>query len=447
MSAVPTLPTSLSPFADVRNKSASFLEKTGLPSSAEETWRKIRVDRRADVHFFSGRRLTGRIDNQALPKGTRLLSFEQASREPRLKKILEKHFQTALNEAKDYFALQNLAEWSRGILVDIEESASFPIVLSHSHYGEKNSGVIHRVIFCIRENVRAVIIEKFYSRQNAENYNTVQDSKVQDSKVQDSKVQDSKVQDSKVQDSKVQDSKVQSSQAKGSIERERPYWNTVTTAYTERNASLHYLSLRNYTDDDCHFQRFFSEQERDSRVFYGLAHCGGSFGKGFLRARLLGANAEFQGTGLYVGTGKEFHDMEMLMEHRCEHSRSALLYKTAVCERAHSVFDGQLLIPPGIKDVDSRQMNRNILLDSQARAESMPRLIIQSESISCEHGATVGMLDPEVLFYLVSRGLSEEEARSLIIEGFLEESLSQFCLEKEEYLQLLCNLQQRLGST
>ena len=126
--------------------------------------------------------------------------------------------------------------------------------------------------------------------------------------------------------------------------------------------------------------------------------------------------------------------MEIIVNHQCSHSQSSLLYKAVVSEGAHSVFDGNLLIPKDCNDITSHQLNHNIIMDRDARAESMPRLIIQSEKVSCEHGATVGFLDEESLFFLMSRGFNEQEAKNILIEGFLTEVIAEFpCPEEHQF--------------
>ncbi len=417
----PSAPISI---ADIQNKAGMLLKKSSLPSSEEEAWRKIRIGTRVDKSFFQKKNSRSRIDvefkstaSNQTPDGVHLLSFNEAFQKAQLKKTIEKHFKNAISGDRDYFFWQNLAEWKQGILIDITKPLDGPIIIHHhkddhqkdDHHKDdhqkddhqkddaKNqieSSLIHHVIIYIAENITATVIEKFHNKQ----------------------------------------------EKKHSI-----YWNTISTAYVAQNTTLHYLSLRDFGENDHHFQRFFSEQKRDSRVFYGLSHCGGLMGKGFLHARLLGSNAEFQGVGIHAGSHKEFHDMEMFVEHQSEHTQSSLLYKAIVSGNAHSVFDGQLKIPPNISDIHSHQMNQNILLSPNARAESMPRLVIQTENVFCEHGATVGMLDQEVLFYLLTRGLNKEEAQHLMIEGFLEDAISQFPLDQEEHGKILSNIKKKLG--
>lgn len=196
-------------------------------------------------------------------------------------------------------------------------------------------------------------------------------------------------------------------------------------------ANVKYTSLRRYAGSEFHFQRVTAEQGRDSVLHAAVVQLGGYAGKGFFTARLMDKGAEFRALGIAVGSGAEFQDIEFLVEHKADHTTSRILYKTVLRDRAHSVFDGNVDVPPGTKGVDAHQVNHNIILNKKARAESMPRLIIKSHEVRSEHGATVGELDPEALFFLMSRGIPENEARSLLIDGFVAEVVEKIGLPPE----------------
>lgn len=164
----------------------------------------------------------------------------------------------------------------------------------------------------------------------------------------------------------------------------------------------------------------------DASVHLATAFDGGRLAKDFLIGRLQGRGAVFRAVGALALGGRDFCDVEMIADHQADDTQSSLHYKTVLRERAHSIFDGNLIIPPGRQRVRSHQLNNNILLDRSARAESMPRLVIQAERVQAEHGATVGQLDHDALFYLMARGLSEAEARVLLVHGFLEQLLAEF---------------------
>ena len=406
-----TAPSSFS-LTEIKKNAAAQLQKTALPSSAEESWRKIRVDRRANLSPFPSADSTSKISVQSANPAIRFLSFQEAVKDPHLKKIVEKHLKESLAKAgnsQDYFALQNLAEERQSVLLapEINLKADADKSIRIKHHLQGGNSLIHQVLVCVPDNTELTLIEEFGEEFGKH-------------------------------------SKTLKKESQASSKEKALYWNTLTAVHLGQNSSLRYLALRNYSSEDYHFQRFLSEQKRDSRVFYGLAHCGGALGKGFVEARLFEANAEFRGVGIYAGSAHEFHDIEMLADHRHAHTHSSLLYKVVVREQAHSVFDGKLKIEPHTKDVTSHQINHNLLLDSQARAESMPRLIVKAEDVSCEHGATVGMLDPEAVFYLLSRGLDPQEARYLMLEGFLNEAVQEFPLEAEQSEDLLLGFKQKL---
>lgn len=116
---------------------------------------------------------------------------------------------------------------------------------------------------------------------------------------------------------------------------------------------------------------------------------------------------------------REFQDSEVKVVHNESHTESSILYRSALKNKAHHIFTGNLRIPNSCKDVNAIQINNNLLLNRTSRAESIPKLEVYAENVKCEHGATVGEIDEEQLFYLASRGIDEDEARRMIVDGFL----------------------------
>lgn len=199
----------------------------------------------------------------------------------------------------------------------------------------------------------------------------------------------------------------------------------------EEGARLRYVQIR-HDGDSAHFHHVRFLVKRDAIVEAGLLQCGGNTGKTFYQASIVGRGGEFHGKALFSGhEGQVFH-LEMGVQHLADYSVSSLLYKTVMDDHSHSVFLGNLEIPAGVKKVQSHQLNHNLILAKRARAESRPWLVIRAEDVACEHGATAGDLDEEILFFLQSRGLPREEARRLMIEGFFEEVLGQMPLTENE---------------
>jgi Fe-S cluster assembly protein SufD len=155
---------------------------------------------------------------------------------------------------------------------------------------------------------------------------------------------------------------------------------------------------------------------------------GASVSRVDLNARLRGPGANSDMLGLYFGDGSQHFDFNTSQDHLVENTASDLLYKGALDGSSRSVFRGIIRVHPGAQRTDAYQTNRNLLLSPKAHADSLPNLEIQADDVKCSHGATVGELDPEAKFYLMSRGLSRVQAERLVVLGFLGEVLSRLPL-------------------
>jgi Fe-S cluster assembly protein SufD len=125
-------------------------------------------------------------------------------------------------------------------------------------------------------------------------------------------------------------------------------------------------------------------------------------------------------SGFFFTDGKQHLDLDTQQNHMAPNTTSDLLYKGALEGQSRAVWQGMIYVAPGAQRTDGYQANRNLVLSSRARADSIPGLEIMADDVRCTHGATVGKIDPELLFYLRSRGINEAEARRLVVEGFFE---------------------------
>src|SRR5579864_3894200 len=130
--------------------------------------------------------------------------------------------------------------------------------------------------------------------------------------------------------------------------------------------------------------------------------------------------------GLVFGEGTQQFDFHTLQGHRSPNTRSDLLFKSALDDRSHSAYTGVIIIDRGAQRSDAYQANRNLLLSEGARADTEPMLEIEADDVRCTHGATVGPIDEETLFYAATRGLSPDDAARLIVEGFFAEVFQKF---------------------
>ena len=168
--------------------------------------------------------------------------------------------------------------------------------------------------------------------------------------------------------------------------------------------------------------------QRDSTLDTLNVALGGSVTRVDLNAKLLGPGASSDMLGLYFGDGEQHFDFNTSQDHIEPNTGSDLLYKGALDGTSRAVFRGIIRVHPGAQRTDAYQTNRNLLLSDGARADSLPNLEIEADDVKCSHGATVGQLDSEAKFYLMSRGLSETQAERLVVLGFLGEVLSKLPL-------------------
>jgi Fe-S cluster assembly protein SufD len=125
-------------------------------------------------------------------------------------------------------------------------------------------------------------------------------------------------------------------------------------------------------------------------------------------------------SGFYFTDGKQHLDHDTQQNHLAPHTTSDLLFKGALKDSSRSVWQGMIYVAPGAQKTDGYQANRNLVLSPKARADSIPGLEILADDVRCTHGATVGKIDPDSIFYLLSRGIPYDEAEHLIVEGFFD---------------------------
>ena len=139
-------------------------------------------------------------------------------------------------------------------------------------------------------------------------------------------------------------------------------------------------------------------------------------------AFLSGKGAVAKLRGAYIGSDSSLYDLRTLQDHTAEATFSDLMFKAVNFGSAKSVYQGLIKVSPVAINANAYQLNRNLLMSSEARADSIPKLEILVDEVKCTHGASVGKPDASALFYLRSRGISQKDATRLIVEGFLDEA-------------------------
>jgi Fe-S cluster assembly protein SufD len=166
-----------------------------------------------------------------------------------------------------------------------------------------------------------------------------------------------------------------------------------------------------------------TQQGRDSTLGLHVVTLGAALARHDIRTVLAGTGAELILNGLYLLSGSQHADHHTVIDHAQPHCASHEFFNGVLAERAHGVFTGRIIVRPGAQRTDSKQTNNNLLLSADARADSQPQLEIYADDVKCTHGSTIGPADPMQLYYLRSRGLSPEAARSVLTYGFGAEIL------------------------
>ncbi|MDX6765777.1 MAG: Fe-S cluster assembly protein SufD [Candidatus Methylacidiphilales bacterium] len=191
-------------------------------------------------------------------------------------------------------------------------------------------------------------------------------------------------------------------------------------------AKVDYLSVQEWNEKTLAFHLNSTTVDRQASGKYLNVHLGGGFIRTESHSRLTGEGGRSDMLAVAVGHDHQEIDLRTLQSHCAPHTTSDLLYKNTLNHRAKAVFQGLIRVDPGARWTDAYQTNRNLLLDPEAEADSMPGLEILNDDVKCSHGATTGQIDPEELFYLLSRGINAHQARHLLAIGFFEEVLERF---------------------
>lgn len=165
------------------------------------------------------------------------------------------------------------------------------------------------------------------------------------------------------------------------------------------------------------------EQARGANVASHSLLLGGGLVRNNVHPVLAGEGGECLINGLFIGGGRQHLDNYMLVEHRSRHCASRQFYNGILDERAHGVFHGRIIVHKEAQKTDAKQTNRNLLLSDDAQIDTKPQLEIYADDVKCTHGATIGQIEEDALFYLRSRGIREAEARRLLLQAFAGESL------------------------
>jgi Fe-S cluster assembly protein SufD len=324
----------------------------------------------AEIIFVNGRYAGELSSLKNLPKGVTVTSLrEQIEKDPA---VLEKHLGRYADTQRDAFVALNTAFMSDGAYVHVARGVvvDAPIALLYLTTEEDAPTVTHPRNLIVAEAESQVAVIEDYVSIGGES---------------------------------------------------AAFSNAVTELVAGENANVqHYLIEREHLKA-FNVSTLRIQQGRSANVASHSVLLGGGLVRNNVHPVLAGEGGECLINGLFLGTGRQHLDNYMYVEHASPHCGSRQFYNGILDGQAHGVFHGRIVVHKAAQKTDAKQTNRNLLLSDDAQIDTKPQLEIYADDVKCTHGATIGQIEENALFYLQSRGISEQEARKLLLMAFAEE--------------------------
>ncbi len=185
-------------------------------------------------------------------------------------------------------------------------------------------------------------------------------------------------------------------------------------------AKLDVIELQAFGKNIWNFTHERASIDKDGKLNWVYGSFGSHLTKSFINIDLIGPGAEGKLAGFYFSDGNQHFDHDTQQNHLAPDTFSDMLFKGALKDESRSVWQGMIYVAPDAQRIDGYQSNPNLILDDDARADSIPGLEILADDVRCSHGATIGKIDENEVFYINSRGLPEEDAERLLVSGFFD---------------------------
>jgi Fe-S cluster assembly protein SufD len=376
-----------------REKAFATFERLPAPSKTDEEWRRTDVSR-LDVGQFSrlehldGQKL---ILPSALPRGVILEPLREAAKNH--PNLVEPRLFSLVHADRDRFTALHAALFTGGTFLYVPDGVVIdkPIIGQHFSH-EAGTSVLPHTLIVAGTNTKFDYLDEYIAENEDEaGYRT------------------------------------------GSAE-----------IFVGEGATVGYVAVQKWGRNVWHFGDQRAELSTDATLRLFNVTLGGKFSKTRVEASLAGAGANAELKAIYFASGEQFFDFHTLQDHRVGNTRSDLLFKGALSGSARTVYAGLIRIEKHAARSDAYQANRNLVLSDKAKATSIPMLEIDNNDVRCTHGATVGPVDPEHLFYLRSRGIPEPTAKRMLIQGFFGDVLDRIPFEHARKL-VEAELETRIG--
>ncbi|MQF64604.1 Fe-S cluster assembly protein SufD [SAR202 cluster bacterium AC-409-J13_OGT_754m] len=197
--------------------------------------------------------------------------------------------------------------------------------------------------------------------------------------------------------------------------------NVVSEIVLGTNSNVQYYRIQQESKKAFHISTTHVELGKGSRFFSMNLDLGGEIVRNNLNVVTEGEDSSCSVNGIYITTASQHIDNKVVINHNSSYTTSRELYKGILSGKSKAIFHGSIVVREGLRQIDALQIDKNLLLSDQAQANTKPAFWIYSDDVKCGHGAASGQIDRNAIFYLTSRGISESDARNLLVKGFVQE--------------------------
>lgn len=300
-------------------------------------------------------------------------------------------FQKAVRADEGKFAALHVAAWTHGLFVYVPRNTRVELPLHSIFYSNNQGASLGHVLVVLDDGAEATILQEFISPESEQH----------------------------------------SAYIGG------------TELLVGKNADLKYVSLQTWGHNFYEFSHKRGHVERDGRLDWVVGSMGSKLTKNFMQISLDGEGSWGRMSGMFFADTKQLLDHDTLQIHNVAHTTSDLLFKSVLKDQAHSVWRGMIRVMPDAQQTDGFQANNNMLVSETARADSIPGLEIEADDVRCTHAATVGKMEEEYIFYLMTRGVPRIEAERLFINGYFWDVLDRIPFEEVQN-RLLADVDKKL---
>ncbi len=376
-----------------RQGALATFEQLPPPSKTDEEWRRTDVSRLDPNQFSKLEHLDGlKLQRPGeLPAGVILMPLRQAAREHA--DLVEPRLFSLVHANRDRFSALHAAFFTGGTFLYVPDGVEIDAPIIGQHYShEGGTSVMPHTLIVAGKGSRFHYLDEYIAEDGGE----------------------------------------------------AGYRTGSTEIFLGDGSQVGYVAVQKWGRNVWHFADQRAELQRDSSLRLFNVTLGGKFSKTRVEASLAGEGANAELKAIYFASGNQFFDFHTLQDHRVGNTRSDLLFKGALSDVSRTVYAGLIRIEKHAARSDAYQANRNLVLSDKAKATSIPMLEIDNNDVRCTHGATVGPVDPEHLFYLRSRGIPEQTAKRMLIQGFFGDVLDRIPFEHARKL-VEAELESRIG--